>query len=154
MERCCQLFGASLPMVGVILPLAFAGSSACTGCGSISSARHPLGDIRICSGSSRRAAFDVLASVRLRLARSARVSSLDVLLAVSPRSRAHEVHIPVRVCGVLCGPSECIAALRGLKGTLFDTHFTRCSLSQDLLGAGRLSLERPSAWGSSGSQKR
>ena len=77
----------------------------------------------------------VRCSVRLRLARSARVSSLDVLLAVSPRSRAHEVHIPVRVCGVFCGASECTAALVGWKGTLFDTHFTHCSLSQSLLVA-------------------
>ena len=119
-------------MVGVILPLPFAEPSACPGCCSFSGACHPLFDIRICSGSSRRAAFDVLASVRLRLVRSARVSSLDVLLAVSPRSRAHEVHIPVRVCGVFCGASECTAALVRWKGFSFDTHITHCSLSQGL----------------------
>ena len=66
-------------------------------------ARHPLVDIQICSGSSLRAAFDVLACVRLRLACSARVSSLDVLLAASGVDLACEARISVHVYGVPCG---------------------------------------------------
>ena len=87
-------------------------------CCSFSGAYGPLGDKRISSRSSRRGALDELACVRVRIARRARVSRFAGLLAASGLDLAHEMHMPVRACGVLSAESECAAPQDGWKGTL------------------------------------
>ena len=79
---------------------------------------QPLAAILGVSGSSWRALLDALPFERLRGVACERAPRVHVLLAASTHDLVSEVHIPVRVYGVLSAQSESTVPLVGWKGTL------------------------------------
>ena len=86
--------------------------------------RSPLAAILGVSGSSWRALLDALPRERLRCAACARVARLHELLAASTHDLACEMHIPVRVYGVLLAHSDCTVPPMVCKGTLAQRNIT------------------------------